>query len=182
MTDDDRPLRRCLRCRRPLSDLDSVLAGLGPTCRRIVQADAAERLGADHDRFDLPFDWATMDVVLAKDADGVIHSNVPHVHHQHSNGFAWGYHGSGPADLALNILSLFLPPPLGARGEDGLRPPQFGTCLILSDATRVSWQAWDWHQEFKRVFLATLPEEGGTLPGAAIGAWIVKMAGSVVVA
>lgn len=59
-------------------------------------------------------------------------------------GFEWGYHGSGPADLALNVLALFVPPP----------------------------EAWRLHQEFKRAFIAPMPRQGGVLRAAAIIEWI----------
>jgi hypothetical protein len=60
------------------------------------------------------------------------------------DGFEWGYHGSGPADLALNVLALFVPPP----------------------------EAWRLHQEFKRAFIAPLPRRGGILRAAEIMKWI----------
>ena len=65
-------------------------------------------------------------------------ADVPHKLVYHSpTGFEWGYGGSGPADLALNILASFLP----------LR------------------QAWALHQPFKWRFIATMPREGGTIKG-----------------
>lgn len=37
-------------------------------------------------------------------------ANVKHLIKRHSpDGFEWGYNGSGPADLALNILTIFAP-------------------------------------------------------------------------
>lgn len=59
-------------------------------------------------------------------------------------GFEWGYGGSGPADLALNILGLFVPPP----------------------------EAWRLHQDFKWRFIAGMPKEGGTIRGADVVSWI----------
>jgi hypothetical protein len=48
------------------------------------------------------------DITCCRD-EGGIHTNVPQRIVQHSpTGFAWGYGGSGPADLALNILSIFV--------------------------------------------------------------------------
>lgn len=60
------------------------------------------------------------------------------------DGFEWGYHGSGPAELALNVLALFVPPP----------------------------EAWRLHQEFKRAFVAPMPRRGGILRTTEIIAWI----------
>lgn len=62
----------------------------------------------------------------------------------HSTGFEWGYGGSGPAELALNILGLFVPPP----------------------------EAWRHHHEFKRDFIAGLPDTGGSIPVSAIRDWL----------
>ena len=74
-------------------------------------------------------------------------SNVPHKWKYHSpTGFEWGYGGSGPSDLALNILGIFLDP----------------------------YWAYKWHQEFKRWFIEGIPHEGGTIPKVQIIAWIEK--------
>jgi len=72
------------------------------------------------------------------------------VHHSPA-GMEWGYGGSGPADAALNILHLFLPP--GCDGQEPVRLWQ-GEC---------SQVAWNLHQEFKRLYVATLPDEGGVI-------------------
>lgn len=60
-------------------------------------------------------------------------------------GFEWGYGGSGPADLALNILALFVSPP---------------------EARRL-------HHRYKRDIVAQLPHEGGTIEAADVRAWII---------
>jgi uncharacterized protein DUF6166 len=59
-------------------------------------------------------------------------------------GFEWGYGGSGPADLALNVLGLFVPPP----------------------------EAWRLHQDFKFHFIAPMAREGGTIEAAEVRDWI----------
>jgi hypothetical protein len=66
-------------------------------------------------------------------------------------GFEWGYGGSGPADLALNILSYFVP---------------------VDEAFRL-------HQSFKWDFISPLPHEGGTIKNEAILAWIKSKEGEV---
>lgn len=75
-------------------------------------------------------------------------TNVPHspVHHSPS-GFAWGYPGSGPAELALCILNLFLQ----TEGSDTVEC-YGGSC---------SHTAWALHQDFKDEFITTLPKAGG---------------------
>jgi hypothetical protein len=59
-------------------------------------------------------------------------------------GFEWGYGGSGPADLALNILGLFVPPP----------------------------EAWRLHQDYKRDVVAGIPDEGMTITAESVRTWL----------
>jgi len=84
------------------------------------------------------------DVVCSRDGDGP-HTNVPHRVVRHSpSGLLWGYGGSGPADLALNILSVFI----GQRLAEGL------------------------YQDFKFEVIAKLPYEGGTIKRDDILEWV----------
>lgn len=86
------------------------------------------------------------DVVCSRNEDG-IQTNVPRRIIKHSpTGFAWGYGGSGPADFALNILSVFIGQEEAER--NGL------------------------YQLFKQDFIIPLPQEGGTIPRAEILKWI----------
>ena len=88
----------------------------------------------------------TEDIVCRRDEDG-IYTNVPRRIVRHSpDGFEWGYGGSGPADFALNILSIFVGQKEAQR--NGL------------------------HQDFKWEFISPLPEAGGTIPREAILRWI----------
>lgn len=59
-------------------------------------------------------------------------------------GFEWGYGGSGPADLALNILGLFVPPS----------------------------EAWRLHQDYKRDVVAGIPDEGITITAESVRTWL----------
>lgn len=61
----------------------------------------------------------------------------------HSDGFEFGYGGSGPADLALNILALVVSPK----------------------------EAWHLHQQFKWDFVATAAD-GAMLPLSNVREWI----------
>lgn len=80
---------------------------------------------------------------------------------QHSPaGFEWGYEGSGPADLALNVLAAFVPP-----AADGWEPVQ---CFL----GQCSQTAWDLHQEFKRDYIATMDRDGGRIDAGIIRLWI----------
>ena len=116
------------------------------------------------DRHDLPLDPETMDIVCRLEPDGTHRFNVPrrHVHHS-PTGWRWGYGGSGPADFALNVLALFLPPATAAPPEERAE---------LYDGSAVHPLVWEHYQEFKREVLGRLPEEGGTIAGAEVRAWL----------
>ena len=83
-------------------------------------------------------------IKLYRNENGVV-TNVKHKKVYHSpSGFEWGYHGSGPAELALNILLMF-------TDED--------TADLL-------------HQAFKREVIALIPFEGGEIACADVRRWI----------
>lgn len=76
-----------------------------------------------------------MDIVM-KIENGKAHVNIEQKYVYHSpTGFNWGYGGSGPADLALNILAMFVP---------------------YEEAFRL-------HQKFKWEYIANIPPEGGII-------------------
>ena len=80
--------------------------------------------------------------------------------HHSPTGFEWGYGGSGPADLALNIAEAILQR-IGWRGE---RMPCYdGECYKL---------AWQMHQDLKRTFIAPMDEAGGVIPYDVIRTWV----------
>lgn len=84
------------------------------------------------------------DVLLKRTEQGAL-TNIPQLEVFHSpSGFEWGYGGSGPADLALNILHLFTDPQTAYR----------------------------YHQDFKWKFIATMPREGGEIKGEVIREWL----------
>lgn len=87
----------------------------------------------------------TEPIELWRDEHGA-HANIPQQLVYHSpDGFEWGYGGSGPADLALNILALFVPP----------------------------YWAWRMHQDFKWHQLAPLSREGPhTIEAEVVWKWI----------
>jgi hypothetical protein len=90
--------------------------------------------------------------IILKRINGRPATNVPHRLTKHSpTGYEWGYAGSGPADLALNILLMFVDPATAER----------------------------LHQEFKQAFIATLPEEGGVIKREDIEHWIAEHTGTL---
>lgn len=95
----------------------------------------------------------TVMVYLYRDENNVHHTNVPHVCTQHSPaGYSWGYGGSGPSDLALNLCELGLK-------EIGYVGPRMkcwdGECYEM---------AYLMHQEFKWKYIAPLDKNLAQLP------------------
>lgn len=88
------------------------------------------------------------DIVLTRSPDGrAVVRGVPHAYVVHSpTGFEWGYCGSGPADLALNILCLVVEPP----------------------------EAWRLHQRFKEDMIATMPRDGGIIRAVDVRDWVLQ--------
>lgn len=155
----------CTICKRPLKDPRSLERGMGPVCARRrgtpfraePDDEALEKtrklidglFGLVEESYAFFIPEHVPDVILRRDGAGNALANIPHKLVYHSpTGFEFGYGGSGPADLALNILAQVLP----------LR------------------QAWILHQEFKWRFIAAAPREGGTIRGTAIKAWLENTA------
>lgn len=114
------------------------------------------------------------------DAEEFVHVeyriNIKQEHRHHSpSGMSWGYAGSGPADLALNILALYIP--VTRMGH------LLGTAVGRDHATRC-WDgtfvhdlAFKYHQDFKKRFIADMPRIGGVIPGFQIEHYIIHEIG-----
>lgn len=98
---------------------------------------------------------AIQDVTCRRSAAGVDVSIPQSVVHHSPAGFEWGYGGSGPADLALNILAAIFP------GDE-----------VKCFRGRCSETAWSLHQEFKWKFVAALPRDGGVIRAVAVEHWL----------
>jgi hypothetical protein len=108
----------------------------------------------------LPYSPWDQDVRIWR-ADGVVHTSVPHSVIWHSpDGFEYGYAGSGPADLALNILNAFVPPSV----EDSM--PCFRGCCSCFAAIH--------HQQFKAEFITPIKGSVEILKAETIRAWIAQ--------
>lgn len=145
-----RGVGKCNICGRILTDPQSVQRGIGPECWEVYQARLAQEdagnEGQDgrckHHRWVGDF---AGDVVLGRDEKGYVTANIPQKVVKHSpTGFEFGYGGSGPADLALNIL------------------------LCYTDGNT----AQEWYQDFKWAFVAKLPEAGGVIKGDDVRKWL----------
>ena len=89
-------------------------------------------------------------------------TNVPHLVTHHSpSGFEWGYGGSGPADLALNIIELCLRK-LGYEGPK----------MECWDKSHCFEAAWAMHHDFKFKAIAGFPKQGGQLDWQFVVDWV----------
>lgn len=133
----------CRVCRRRLRNPRSIAVGMGTACARKFPS-TFQRLNNEA-QGQQTFVSDSEDVLLRRE-NGKPVTNIPQVLVLHSpDGFEWGYGGSGPADLALNILLRF-----GMSQEKVKRL----------------------HQDFKWKFISTLPQEGGIIPASEIRMWI----------
>jgi hypothetical protein len=159
---------RCRRCRRALKNPESRKIGFGKVCARKagvtgldpenVEASAGEVVLVP--QLTEPF---TGDIHLSRHKDGTaLTGDLPHTVIWHSpTGFEFGYGGSGPADLALNILNAFVPP-----GHDILDPVECYKGVCSATAARL-------HQDFKFAFIAGVDKNiGATIKADTIRAWL----------
>lgn len=159
------PSTHCSCCGRTLTDPTSVRLGIGPICRskRGLGSD-----GWDNDD-EGPCDYVLLDpieegIILKRDELGV-HTNIPHLVVEHSpTGYEFGYGGSGPADLALNIVEVIL----RRLGHDGPTTECYdGECLA---------EAYRLHQPFKWEFIAGAPRQGYVIPYDMAVTWVKEHA------
>ena len=162
---------RCRVCRRILKSKKWAELGIGPTCARKEGATRAFD-SSMRGRLDAPLAVPMQtDVRIWRESDGRLHANVPHSVIWHSpDGFECGYEGSGPADLALNILNAFVPPgrPIDYEREEVERDDEPEKCW-KGVASRFACRH---HQEFKRQFIGRMDKQGGRLEAKQISDWI----------
>lgn len=146
------PSTTCRRCHRPL--INPVYRGIG--MGRICLLRTIREIGLPEP--DASVDAPTTDhvpPVPGWDADAVftrmprsgepMFANLPWRIIRHSpTGMEFGYGGSGPADAALNLLSLFI-------GSERAEPV---------------------YQEFKWAFIATMDRQGGIVTASAVRGWL----------
>lgn len=107
------------------------------------------------------------DVIEVWKTDSGVYTNMPTHHRHHSpTGYAYGYGGSGPADLALNVLQYALI----RKGHDG------GLTDPLWDGSCVFQLAWNLHQRFKWDVIATARGERFNLSLANVYQWLAENA------
>ena len=106
----------------------------------------------------------TAGIFIARTPEGGVITNVPlRVIHHSPGGFEFGYGGSGPADLALNILEVMFRDHIPFRGRTTRCFK--GQCLET---------VWNLHQDFKWRFIGGLDRDnGGMIPFEDVKGWIL---------
>jgi hypothetical protein len=144
-----------------LSDPESLSRGVGPVCAgKASETETVTGFYGDDFIDDVPLKDA---LVMRRTKDGRPQTNVPHLVVYHSpNGFEFGYGGSGPADLALNVVEAVLL-------EIGFQGPRAALreCSCFSLALEL-------HQEFKWRFIAGAPREGDRHPFSVVRDWVAS--------
>lgn len=131
---------KCIRCHKPLKDPASIERGMGPVCAAHFAAEIGSQQPGKH-HITTGQAGIGEEIVMTRDPEGRPMVNVFQQKTYHSpDGFEWGYAGSGPADLALNILLIY---------------------LDERDAMTI-------HQDFKFNFLTAIPRDGGIISGKKI--------------
>lgn len=87
-------------------------------------------------------------------------------------GWNFGYAGSGPADLALNILNVFVPPRKLQKHEGEETDFEREDMPVECFRGYCSQFAARHHQAFKEEFIVPMRSPGGTLTAALILFWI----------
>lgn len=161
---------QCNRCGRRIKSPESMEAGYGPNCYRKLfgtslphQPKASSRKAksisssgwkdsagqAPNAPVNAVGPLFQHDIICTRNQNGTASVNIQQRIVRHSpDGFEWGYAGSGPSELALNILSIFIGQDAAERG--GL------------------------YQRFKEHFIVPMPESGGVIKKDEILQWIAE--------
>lgn len=155
----------CTRCHRPLKNPKWREIGMGAVC--YAKSKHARETSQDNNEFsDRPLQDApppSQTIVIKRDTDGTVLTNVPHLVTHHSpTGFEFGYGGSGVADLALNIIEFAL----HRMGHKGERTDDTWKKDTIFRRTQFLYQAFKWQ------FLASMDNAGGEIPMSDVISWI----------
>lgn len=114
-------MAKCRRCNRHLKSEPWASLGIGKICSKKEQINTIKQENGDSDII-VPYDGGDIwieriaaptigdngNLTIAVHACSGIKTNVQRSVYRHSpTGFNFGYGGSGPADLALNIIAMF---------------------------------------------------------------------------
>jgi hypothetical protein len=166
MFDMEDKAQTCRRCGKELKKSESIKRGYGPVCWEKIMIFAQSNEGKYIMYDDLKLESGepvNVGFVFLRIGSRCA-TNVPHLATHHSpNGFEFGYGGSGPADLALNIIEYAL----RNTGHDGQK-----TSAIWGEQ-EIFKLSWDLHQRFKTEFIETIPQyAGGRIEFECVKNWI----------
>lgn len=163
---------RCSVCNRGLKNPVAIAKGIGPKCeKKLGFAKGIAQDEADGLQRPLAVAMQTDVRVWRETEQGAVHVNVPRCAIWHSpTGFECGYAGSGPADLALNILNAFVPPRAEKPSNNWEDDREDDPLPCFRGVT--SRFAARHHQEFKRDFIQGMDRMGGKLEARRILEWI----------
>lgn len=156
----------CLRCNRPLKNPRAIALGYGPVCYRKMLRESEysdkhldEPVESGFHMTRIPNGQLDLDGKPMYD----VATNVPHVMVVKSDDFEWGYGGSGPHELALNIIEVVLRRE-GYQGD-----------TIELDKGQLAFNAtWVLRSEFVRDYISQLPYMGGHIPYEVVKEWIYE--------
>lgn len=99
--------------------------------------------------------WLAGDWEFGRGPNGEALTNVPRkVIHHSPDGFEWGYHGSGPADLSLNLCHQYFK----LTNVDDVK-------CWKGKVASVTWEA---HQHVKRQLIAEIERHGALIKRRAV--------------
>lgn len=147
----------CMVCNRPLKDPASIERGMGPVCAAKKAAKDSE--GKQDNYISEPIENG----LILKRKGNISMTNIPQLIVDHSpDGFEWGYGGSGPSDLALNVVDLILTK-IGFNGSK--TKCRKGVAFIKS---------YELYQDFKWDIISKIPKNGAVIPYDQMKSWIEK--------
>lgn len=153
-------ITHCGVCGRELTDPTSVQRGIGPICNHKLQKEGLMHNPED-EMDDEVEDVRLSERLVCRYERDKWRTNVRHLVTQHSpDGFSWGYGGSGPSDLALNLAEHVLV----RTGYAGERMKCY-----LSDCFVAAYLM---HHDLKWKFIAPMPDEGGEVAWPVLVEWV----------
>lgn len=109
----------------------------------------------------LPGAYEQRDIHLMRENDNAL-VDIPQKFVSHSpSGFEYGYGGSGPADLALNILGLFVSPPEAYRLHQKFKWDRIAPLARDLNHTITADSVRDWIQDYWHLEIA---QNNGDIP------------------
>lgn len=141
----------CRVCGRELTDAESVKRGIGPDCWRMVEKGVLDNEDSDDTQYvpplangDIPLKMVT---TAARREVFVVGIGKRYIVRHSPTGLRWGYGGSGPSDLALNVL-------MHVTGDYAFADKHY--------------------QAFKAMFITRVHPDGGILNRGHIDSWVAK--------